>query len=280
MVAQDKGDYVHTISLGSGTPHVYATGAPHMDHRYLRPWLDPLGDVATLVLMDLAGTGRSSFPETADELDHDRWLGDIEQTRARLSPNDSVVLFGHSYGGFLAQEYALRFPGRLAGVILCATAPAIDYPEVILANAEAYGDDRVFAAAQRALTEPMESDRDLEETWKTILPLYFHRLDRELAEDAFAQCSFTSQPWNRAVTSCLPAFNVTAELHALNVPVLALNGRHDWLTPLEHGVGRIASLVPEAEVVVFEESGHFPFIEENERFVRVVSDWLGRLTRG
>ena len=46
--------------------------------------------------------------------------------RAHLG-HDKIILFGHSYGGFLAQEYAIRYPDRLAGLILANTVPAFDY---------------------------------------------------------------------------------------------------------------------------------------------------------
>lgn len=277
MTSQAASDHVHAVCLGDG-PHVLALGNLHLDHAYLRPWLDGLADFATVVFVDLSGTGRSASPATTDELNHDTWLADIDRVRDRLSLPDRIVLFGHSYGGFLAQEYALRHPERLSGVILCSTAPALDYPELILANARESGNAAALAATERLLSGPAESDAHLQELWNTMLPLYFHHYDPEVAEIAFGDCRFTSAPWNQALTACLPAFNTAADLHALEIPVLAIGGRHDWLTPVEQGVGRIASLVQDAELVVFEESGHFPFIEEHTRFVEVVASWMAQLS--
>jgi proline iminopeptidase len=71
----------------------------------------------------------------------------------------------------------------------------------------------------------------------------------------------------------LASWSSVDRLAGIVAPTLVLGGRHDVFTawPQAH---RIASRIPGAEVVVFEESGHFPWIEEPDRFFAVVRDWL------
>jgi pimeloyl-ACP methyl ester carboxylesterase len=64
--------------------------------------------------------------------------------------------------------------------------------------------------------------------------------------------------------------------HSRGRPMLLLAGRHDWLAS-EDEAGRIATEVAGAQVVVFKESGQFPFLEEPARFVAAVEQWLARL---
>src|SRR5437016_4873387 len=109
---------------GDGRPLVTLHGGLGLDHTYFRPWLDALGDAAQLVYYDQRGHGRSQRPPL-DHVGHDTWAADAEELRAHLG-HERIVLFGHSYGGYLAQEYALAFGERLAGLILCSTAPAFD----------------------------------------------------------------------------------------------------------------------------------------------------------
>jgi len=54
-------------------------------------------------------------------------------------------------------------------------------------------------------------------------------------------------------------------------------GRHDWITPPAQAAERLHAKLPNSELVVFEDSGHFPFIEENDTFVTTVHDWISRL---
>ncbi len=54
-------------------------------------------------------------------------------------------------------------------------------------------------------------------------------------------------------------------------------GRHDWITPPAQGAERLHAGLPNAKLVIFEESGHFPFIEEHDKFVHAVRDWLNSL---
>ena len=64
-------------------------------------------------------------------------------------------------------------------------------------------------------------------------------------------------------------------LPQIEVPVLALYGRHDPYYPVELGEW-IAEQCPRGESVTFEESAHYPFIEEKERFAQVVAEFAAR----
>ena len=57
--------------------------------------------------------------------DFDSWVEQLESVRSKEFGNEPIVLFGHSFGGFLALEYALKYPEKLKGLILCATGPKI-----------------------------------------------------------------------------------------------------------------------------------------------------------
>jgi len=111
-------------------------GGLGLDHSAFPPYFDNLGDLLTLIYYDHRGNGRSARPDSFEAITHATWVDDADALRAQLG-YEQIILFGHSYGGFLAQEYALRYPERLAGLILCCTAPAIDYMPLIQANAAA-----------------------------------------------------------------------------------------------------------------------------------------------
>lgn len=263
---------------GNGPPMLVAGGI-HLDHGYLRPWLDPLGGAAQLIFVDHPGTGRSREGFAVGGFEHADWADALDRVRQGLG-HERVVLFGHSYGGHVALEYALRHPERLRGLVLCATAPAFDYADAALANARAIAGEleepERFETLVGALSGPIADDAELGAVWRTILPLYFHDYDADAARSMDARSTYAAAAFSRAFFGCLPRFDVTDRLAEIHVPTLVLAGRHDWIAPPDHGADRLQAGLPRSERVIFEASGHFPFVEEPERFTEVVGDWLSR----
>jgi proline iminopeptidase len=72
------------------------------------------------------------------------------------------------------------------------------------------------------------------------------------------------------------SYDILARLPEIRVPTLVTAGRHDWITPLEAN-REIAEAIPDAELVVFENSGHSPQEEERERWLEVVGAFLARV---
>jgi pimeloyl-ACP methyl ester carboxylesterase len=90
--------------------------------------------------------------------------------------------------------------------------------------------------------------------------------------------AYSAAAWNQVVTSgSMLGFNALGRLAGIRVPTLILAGAHDWIMPADEGARRLHAEIPESELVVFEESGHFPFIEEADRFRDVVRRWISAL---
>jgi len=276
MQAQVNDTDLFYTTHGQGRPMLTMHGGLGLDHTWLRPWLDPLGDHVQLIYYDHRGNGRSSRPESFEGLDHDTWTADADALRAYLG-HDTIILFGHSYGGFLAQEYALRYGDRLGGLILCSTAPVVDYMDVIVATAQARATPEQLQTVNRAFAEPMADDDDFRQTWLDILPLYFREYDPRIGAMLDEGTQYSAAAWNHVNAHCLPTFNTLSRLREISTPTLVIAGRHDWITPPAQGAERIHAALPNSELVIFESSGHFPFVEEHEAFVTTVADWIASL---
>jgi proline iminopeptidase len=274
MNGRINGTELFHTTHGHGPPMLVMHGGLGLDHTYLRSGLDPLGDAAELVYYDHRGNGRSSTPESWQAVSHTTWADDADALRARLG-HERVLLFGHSYGAYLALEYALRHGDRLAGLVLCSAAPAMDYPEVMIANAQARGTPEQLKALLGGLSGPVASDGAFRQLWETILPFYFHDYRPEHGA-AFAETRYAADAFNHAFFRCLPGYDVTDRLREITIPTLVLAGRGDWITPPAQGADRIHAALPVSERVVFEESGHFPFLEQPGEFIVAVRDWLAR----
>ncbi len=261
--------------VGKGQPMLVMHGGLGLDHTYFRPWLDKLGDQVELIYYDHRGNGRSARPANMQSITHATWAADADALRAQLG-FDKIILLGHSYGSFLAQEYALRFGSHLKGLILSDTAPALDYMPVIQANAAARGTPDALAALGEVFGRAMRDDEDWRSLWLRILPLYFKRYDPQIAKEMDKSASYSAAAWNHVSANCLPTFNTVGRLKEITAPMLILGGADDWITPPEQ-IKRMQVELPNADSAVLTESGHFPFIEENEKFLDTVRDWIGKL---
>jgi proline iminopeptidase len=260
---------------GTGVPMIVLHGGLGWDHTYLQPWLSTLGDRLELIFVDLRGNGRSPAPAEWDEVSHATWVDDVEGLRSRLG-FERVLLFGHSYGGHFALEYALRYPERLLGMILCTTAGVFDYPEAVVANAQARGTPTQVQTLGEALSGPLPSDEAFRDTMETLLPLFFYDPRSELAGTIFNEVIYRAGAFNHAFFRCLPEYNVLHRLPEIRVPALVLGGHGD-LYPLAPTAKRLHAGLANSELVIFEQSGHFPFAEEPEAFEGAVRNWLDRV---
>lgn len=262
--------------LGAGKPVLLMHGGLGLDHTYFRPWLEDLAQSGyELILYDHRGNGRSARPADFGKLDHDAWSDDAAQLIRDLGLGKPVVL-GHSYGSFLAQSFALKYPDRLSALILSNAAPALDYIPVIQANAARKALPGQMPAVIKALTQPAKDDAEMRATWNSIVSLYFHTYDLKVGLAMDQAMRYSADGYN-AGNRCLATFNTTARLGEIKVPTLLLSGDDDWITPVKEGGERLRAGIPGAVLEVFKQSGHFPFIEERARFVKLVGEFLDAL---
>ena len=113
---------LHVREIGEGPPIVVLHGGPDFDHVYLLPELDALADVGRLVAYDQRGRGRSYHGEGPRDVTIASEMADLDRIR-EWTGSPSVTVLGHSWGGLLAMEYAVRHPERVSRLILVDTAP-------------------------------------------------------------------------------------------------------------------------------------------------------------
>ncbi len=273
-----------TRAVGRGEPLLVLHGGPALSHEYLFPGLSPLADTAKLVFFDHRGCGRSSKPQDG-RYDMATMAADVEGVRRALRLGRVNVL-GFSFGGMLAQEYALRFPDSLRRLILAGAGPSGADINRRLAEVRAAAPPHVREVADRFEAEgsftgaayPPEYAAAADEAYR---PYSFHRLPGPPPEvaDALGRISFDvyKEIWGDRgefrVTGLLRDWNRLADLPQMAVPTLILVGRYD-LTSVDtaRDMGR---RIPHARVVVFEESGHFMYLEEPEKFLAEVRAFLG-----
>lgn len=263
--------YYHT--LGRGPPIVALHDGLGLDHTVLRPWLDNLADNAQLTYLDLRGHGRSAGRDTIHQGGVEAWVEDVEQLRVVLG-GQQLVLLGHGLGGQVALAYARAHPSRTRALVLCATTAALDYPQTMLSLARQQGSAAQLASVQAFLSAPVDSEETLRRLWASMLPTLFFRFDPKLGSAMLANLALSPAAHNHSLFTLAEALSSLTWASSLRQPVLLLGGRHDWLTPPEQALGRLARLLGAAAPVILEESGHFPFIEEPVAFCQTIRTFL------
>jgi proline iminopeptidase len=254
--------------VGEGLPCLMMHGGLGFDHTYLHPWLDPLGDVMRLVYYDHRGNGRSGRPPW-ETLTFEQLCADADALREHLG-FEKVSVMGHSLGGIIALEYALRYPERLECLILLDTAPSLDYWEdEVEENARRKG---ATPEQLEALSADQEDNEEFVRAWKLIEPLYFQAYEPALAERALANTVFSVEA-NNAQASFLEGWDVTPRLGEIGAATLVVVGRDDIICPPSQA-RRLHDGIPYSNLIVIEQSGHFLWLEEPEAFFGAVREWF------
>jgi proline iminopeptidase len=176
-----------------------------------------------------------------------------------------------------ALEHAVDYPGAAAQSIIVCGVPARRYFDSEYQRGPAFEPAELreqFVAAREAIWT-VQSREDCQRVWREFMPYEFaNPRDPRLAAYLLQwdQTLYTPQAHHLPTRG---PFEVESHLDSVSQPVLVIGGRYDRDCVVEASEA-IARGLPNAELVIFEHSGHFVFVEEPERFLEVVQDFLAR----
>ena len=261
-------DGIHVEVVGEGPSVLLLHGGLGVDHTLYRS-LDELCGGLRLIYLDHRGNGRSARPDPST-LTMAGWADDAFEVGRVVAGEDPLIVFGHSYGGFIAQELAIRHPDDVRALLLVCTTPGqLGAGEVPAEPGPAIPDE--FGAL---LSSPPGSDADVAASMAALAPAYVHRVEPERLRSLMADTVFSASAMRRGF-EVLSTWSSVDRLGSITAPTLVAAGRHDPFTAWPQA-DRIAARVSGAEVVVFEESSHFPWLDEPEAFAATIRQWLER----
>lgn len=265
-----EGATLYVRDIGQGTPIIILHGGPSFDHNYLLPDMDRLADAFRLISYDQRGRGKSAGNGQPAEVSIQSEMEDLEALRAYLRL-EQVALLGHSWGGLLALEYALRHPERVSRLILLNTAPA-SYDDCALFVRERDANAPDDAAMLRVLeSRPGFAGGD-PEARAAYHRIYFRAtlrspelLDQLIAhmqmgwtrESILTAGAIGDQLWHETYESA--QYNLLPALTQFRIPTLILHGDYDFV-PVACAT-HIAEAIPGARLVVLRNCGHFSYLE-------------------
>jgi proline iminopeptidase len=272
-IAIDGGYEVWAKQLGTGAiPMLTLHGGPGASHFYFECFEDFIPtDKIRYYYYDQLGGGFSDAPNDASLWTLERFRQEVETVRTALGL-DRFVLYGQSWGGLLAIEYALQYPQRLSGLVISSMTAS--YPSYV-----AYA-NRLRAALPDEVNDAMKR---YEEQGNYDAPEYQDLLMTQLYAKHLCRLDPWPEPLLRAftrlnqqvyvtmqgpsefrVTGNLKDWDRWADLPRIETPTLLMVGGHDTMSVDD--IRRMGTLMPNSRVVVCEKGSHMCMYDDQQAY--------------
>ena len=271
-----NGTQLYYKVLGSGEPILIIHGGPGLSHHYLLPNLKSLSEKYKLIFYDQRASGSSAQDLDANSVTIDNFIKDIDALREAFDLK-TLNIMAHSWGGILAMKYATIYPNNIRSLILVNSVGA-NSEIANLSNielAKRFTDEDSLQRTQILKSE--EFQKRSAESIESLMKLgfkhqfynksYLDSLDLSINENYL----ITSQLLQN-LSDDLNDFDFHADLKTIQCPTLLIYGNYDPLTQL--AAIKIHESIDNSELVILEKCGHFPFIEKEEEFRKVLVDFI------
>lgn len=284
MQIRDASLFVQVI--GQGYPLLLMHGGPGLDHTSLLP-LQPLGDQFTLIFYDHRCNGRSDGAPISS-MTFENLTTDAEALRQTLGFDKWAVL-GHSFGGNIALEYALRYPSSLSHLILMDTGGDQwwvnqNAPELLAKRG--YSPSAV-QAARRFYNGQFTAGEFFDIVFKFIRAYMYHSsllyrpglIGLAHRVGLGPPTKYRPEATIFGYSQLLKGWTVMNRLNEIKVPTLVLAGRQDFLFPPEHQA-ILVDRIPNAQLEIIECAGHNPQVEQSAEVIEMIRRFMSAAKAG
>ncbi len=224
----------------------------------------PLSTKFRVVTFDPRGIGQSSFESEQLTM---RLLADDTAALLRRLGIEQAHILGVSFGGFVAQEFALAYPEMTRTLSLCCTsfggpnhvAPSMDILTAVLSTNGFNTQERIRRNLLPAFSP--EFARIHADEVEEVINL---RLANPVVEEAY-----------RAQLKAGVGFDAESRVGDIQAPTLVLSGDADAIVPVQNS-HNLARRIPGARLRLIEGGSHLFFIEQPDEFNRIVAEFLGQ----
>lgn len=252
-------------------PFLCLHGGPGVPHDYLEPIEALAATGRRVIFYDQVGCGNSEGATDPEVYSIDFFKEELVAVRRALHL-EQIHLFGQSWGGCLALEHALSQPTGLSSLILASTPGNIQQFVT-----EAYRlMDELPTDMQETIRKHEADGTTQDAEYLEAMDVFNHRYLCRL--DPWPSClqqAYTKAGQEFRGAGKIIDWNIEERLGEIQVPTLLLSGRYDEVTPA--CVETVHRGISGSEWVLFENSSHMPHLEETERFMSVVDDFLSRV---
>jgi len=276
-----------SYSVSGSGPIIFVQGVGWgLDSRLYQNTLKFLETNFTLVYIDPRGTGEVEPLTDLAQLGSDHMVDDLDALRQHLGLG-RIVLLGHAHGGFIAMKYALKYPARVAQLILvdCILLSNLE-DDIRLVNENIQRHPRRKDPSWEAAVAGFKNEYEartvetlLENLQKTAI-LYFNSYgpsQRALFERSLQAGKASIYNFNRFLRNDLVRYNLDGQEARLNVPTLLFYGLYDPYF-IRAAARRLHFSIRNSKLEIFERSGHYPWMEESAHFTEALKAFLSPAT--
>jgi proline iminopeptidase len=281
-----NGAKIWTVSFGNGEPIFFIAGGPGNAHSYLRSF-DSLSTTNTLVYFDAFGRGKSDTAKIVTEYSLQRDIEDLEALRKAMGFS-KINILGHSYGGLVAQGYAIKYPENVSHLIL-----ANSFHSYLMWQENCDNSNREIKTNYPEVWEELmnvreqgviSSDLIHQEIYSKVPygflyaynPENFRRNGRKPypnSNNSKLYYQMVGKDGDFIVGNDIGNFDFRKELKDLKMPILIYGGRFDRVA-VPWMMEKYKQYCPQAKYVMFEKSGHNPQNEEPEALFKLIRGFL------
>jgi proline iminopeptidase len=268
---------LHYTVQGSGPVLIAHSGGPGMD---ARGWdgFGKIDDFVTIVAVHPRGSGLSG-PAAGDAYLLSDYAADLQALRVHLGVDKPIVV-GWSHGGMVAMQFAFTYPDSLSKLILFDTSAYFgEFLSDIEGAVQEFKNERwfkkSFAALKAEWAGEYKTDEDMSRLWAEEMKFYFKKFDKQAKayHQRTKDLPIRIAPLKTFNDREAPIMDLRPHLKKITVPTLVIVGRHDFITNVAMAE-EMAKHIPNARLEIFEDSGHYAFVEEPEKFYRVIREFV------
>ena len=264
----------------NASPIVVLHGGPGFNFRYIQPFVTRLADHFQIIFYDQRGSGDSTyFPLNVTTINVQTFVEDLEKLRNHLGFKKWAVL-GHSWGGMLAMQYALRHPEHIEKLILVSSVPSTkknydDYTKKMPDRKRVYQDELKNIESLKA----KDPDGYTRRYYQAIFKPGFYDPQKSYLLPVQTNPAFSVGQIYNLMTETLYShpFDLNQALRKLRIPTLLIHGEDDFI-PIRFAQ-EIADNIEGSVFHRIAQCGHFPFIEKTEDFLIIVQHFMREGTK-
>ena len=273
--------------LGDGDPIIFIAGGPGNSHDYMQGNFGKYYKTNKVIFIDFLGRGLSDDAKDVSEYSVDNDVEVLEGVRKILNL-DKISIVGHSYGTVTAQSYAIKYPKHLDKMVLIN---GFHSGEMWQANCDSY--NHYAKTHFPELWQKVDSLRSLgfvssdsvfSELYRSFPSkyVYYHNtgLKQSVPNTKFrgmnpdVYFAIIGRDADFFVGGGMIDLDFRRELKKIKSPTLIVAGRYDGVSTPEYAI-QYKRFMPQAKFVMFEQSGHNPYLEEPEKFYNLFEDFFG-----
>jgi proline iminopeptidase len=285
-----NGAKLWVVTVGKGQPLILIAGGPGGNHLGLRRFDSLAASGIQLIYFDAFGRGKSDTAKDVKEYTLERDIEDVEGLRKAMHL-DKISVLGHSYGGVVAQGYAVKYGQNLSHLVLANTFHSFvmwqenddnsnheiktNYPEV-------------WQELMKIREEgAVSSDENHQEIYGRVPYGFLYAYNPARFEpnpnikprpypnpfNAKLYYQMVGKDGDFIVGNDIGNFDYRKQLKDLKMPVLIIGGRYDRVA-VPWMMVKFKEYCPQAKFVIFEKSGHNPQVEEPDREMPMIVAFL------